>query len=67
MKVEAEILVALEALKTAELFLGSDIFDISEFLRTQYLGEDADVTKSDGLNNDEFILNTLSALNAVQD
>ena len=45
MKVEAEILVALEALKTAELFLGSDIFDISEFLRTQYLGEDADVTK----------------------
>lgn len=44
-KAEAEILVALEALKTAVLYLGSDISATTEFLRTQYLGEDADVTK----------------------
>ena len=38
LKIEAEVMVTLEALKTASRFMSEDIIDISVFLSSQYLG-----------------------------
>jgi hypothetical protein len=36
---EAEIMVALEAMKTSVMYLSSDLYEMSSFLRTQYIGQ----------------------------
>lgn len=37
-KVEAEVLITLEALKTSTRYMNEDTADIKEFLAKQYLG-----------------------------
>ena len=37
-KVEAEIMVSLEALKTQVRYMGEDLVNIKDFLKAQYLG-----------------------------
>lgn len=37
-KVEAEIMVTLEALKTQVRYMAEDLVDIKDFLKSQYLG-----------------------------
>ena len=67
MKAEAEILVALEAMKVSIQFLSTDIWDISDFISHQYVGLSFHETDADVSVCEKHVGIIIDGIRAAQD
>ena len=66
-RVEADIMITLEALKTSVQYMEEDTFSIAKFLKEQYLGIKANVLETDIRELEDQWHKTMEYMEAAQE